>query len=203
LLAVESVAASRLKILNEDKPLLARYNIGAAPAVIADILDQAQQKKRAKDVAEYLVGAKIQLRCGPNTVHPKNVNTPNRNEPADFRVGSAAIEVTVNSADSRHVEQIKRILDDTGLDVWLLVRLCDREKWKNVIDATFGDIQAKRIVVADIETFVGQNVSEIGCFVSSKVSETLSRLFDVYNEHWLPAAGTSGLRIVTVDPEHK
>ena len=202
LLAVESAAAERLQVINQGKPLIARYNKGTARAIIADILDQAQEKKRAKDVAEYLVGAKLQLRLGEDAVKPKNVNTPNLDQPADFPVGSAAIEVTVNPADSRHLSQIARILKDTTLQVWLLVRLTDREKWQNVVDATFGE-QAGRVAIADIETFVGQNISEIGGFDETKVADALADLFKVYNERWLPEAGTSGLRIVSGDPDQK
>lgn len=202
LLAMESAASERLQIINEGKPLIAHYNKGTARAVIADILDQAQEKKRAKDVAEYLVGAKLQLRLGEDAAKPKNVNTPNLDQPADFPVGNAAIEVTVNPADSRHLLQIERILKDTTLQVWLLVRLADREKWQNVVDATFGE-HAGRVAIADIETFVGQNVSEIGGFDVTKVSDTLADLFQIYNERWLPEAGASGLRIVSGDPDQK
>jgi hypothetical protein len=202
LIAVESVAAERLQVINQGKPLIARYNKGTARAVIADILDQAQEKKRAKDVAEYLVGAKLQLRLGKDAVKPKNVNTPNLDQPADFPVGSAAIEVTVNPADGRHLSQIERILNDTTLHVWLLVRLADREKWQNVVDATFGE-RAGRVAITDIETFVGQNISEIGGFDATRVADVLAGLFQVYNERWLPEAGTSGLRIVSGDPDQK
>jgi hypothetical protein len=176
-------------------------NKGTAISIIADILDQAQEKKRAKDVAEYLVGAKLQLRLGENTVQPKNVNTPNRGQPADFQVGTTAIEVTVNPADGRHLSQIQRILKDMTLHVWLLVRLKDREKWQNVVDVTLAETLAGRVAITDIETFVGQNISEIGGFDVAKVAAELAKLFRVYNEHWLPEAGASGLRIVAVDPE--
>ena len=110
--------------------------------------------------------------------------------------------MTVNPADSRHLLQIERILKDTTLQVWLLVRLADREKWQNVVDATFGE-HAGRVAIADIETFVGQNVSEIGGFDVTKVSDTLADLFQIYNERWLPEAGASGLRIVSGDPDQK
>jgi hypothetical protein len=201
--ALESVAALRLEAISQGKPLIARYNKGTAKAIIADILDQAQEKKRAKDVAEYLVGAKLQLRLGEDAARPKNVNTPNWDQPADFPVGSAAIEVTVNPADSRHLSQIERILKDTTLEVWLLVRLKDREKWQNVVDATFGEPLAGRVAIADIETFVGQNISEMGGFDVAKVAGALAELFQVYNERWLPEAGTSGLRIISGDPDQE
>lgn len=197
---LESAAALRLEAISKGRPLIARYNKGTARAIIADILDQAQEKKRAKDVAEYLVGAKLQLRLGEDAARPKNVNTPNLDQPADFPVGSAAIEVTVNPADSRHLSQIAQILNDTTLQVWLLVRLADREKWQNVVDATFGE-RAGRVAIADVETFVGQNISEIGGFDEAKVAEMLGELFKVYNERRLPEAGTSGLRIVSGDPD--
>jgi len=90
------IASVRLDAINDAEPLLARFNRGTPMAVIADVLDQAQRKNRAKDVAEYLVGAKLQLRFGEDAATPKNVNTPNRDGPADFRVGNAAIEVTVS-----------------------------------------------------------------------------------------------------------
>ena len=117
-------------------------------------------------------------------------------------MGSAAIEVTVNPPDSRHLSQIAHILNDTTPQAWLLVRLTDREKWQNVVDATFGEL-AGRVATADIETFVGQNISEIGGFDDVKVSYALADLFKIYNERWLPEAGTSGLRIVSGDPDQK
>ena len=199
LTGAQAVAAKRLMLLNDEKPLIARYSKGTAVAVIADILDQAQEKKRAKDVAEYLVGAKLELRFGEGVVERKNVNAPSLGQLADFRVGNTAIEVTtVERADKSHLDQVTRILENTGLHVWLLTRMRDREKWQNAVDALF-EAQAARIVVADIETFVGQNVSEIGVFRTEEVSATLARLFEQYTTHWLPPVGAGGLRIVNME----
>ncbi len=199
LLGAQAVAAKRLALINDDKPLIARYSKGTAVAVIADILDQAQEKKRAKDVAEYLVGAKLELRFGDGVVQPKNVNTPSLGHLADFRIGNTAIEVTtVERADKSHLDQITRILQNTGLQVWLLTRMKDREKWQHAVEALF-DAQVLRIVVADIETFVGQNVSEIGKFQSEDVAKALSALFERYTTHWLPPIGAGGLRIVNME----
>lgn len=167
--------------------------------MLGDILDQAQEKKRAKDVAEYLVGAKLELRFGEGVVEPKNVNTPSLEQLADFRFGGAAFEVTtVTSPDRAHLNKIEEILTNTGLELWLLTRKRDREKWQNAIDAMFGE-QTSRVVVTDIETFVGQNTAEIGRFVAEETRATLAALFARYTERWLPAAGAGGLRIV--DPE--
>jgi len=196
---VQSVAAKRLMAINDDKPLIARYSKGTAVNVISDILDQAQAKKRAKDVAEYLVGAKLQLRFGDHIVKPKNVNTPSLGQLADFRVGNTAIEVTtVERADKSHLDQVAGILKDTGLQVWLLTRMKDREKWQNAVDAIF-ETQSARVVVADIETFVGQNISEIGVFKTEQVVAALVRLFDQYNNCWLPPAGSGGIKIINME----
>jgi hypothetical protein len=66
------------------------------------------------------------------------------------------------------------------------------------VDALYAD-QAKRIVVTDVETFVGQNSSEIGRFATKDTRATLGALFKQYNERWLPPVGAGGLRII--DPE--
>ena len=195
----QALAAKRLTLINEDMPLIARYSMGNAVAIIGDILDQAQQKKRAKDVAEYLVGAKLELRLREGIVEPKNVNTPSLGQLADFRVGGAAIEVTIlKRPDPAHLNQIGEILRDTGLLVWLLTRKRDRERWQKAVESLYRD-QLGRLAVVDIETFVGQNISEIGFFEPEDTRAALAKLFERYTNHWLPPVGTGGLRIV--DPE--
>ncbi len=114
--------------------------------------------------------------------------------------GFRPIVVTINPADSRHVDQITRLLQNTTLEIWLLVRLRDREKWQNVIDANFEN-ECGRIVVTDIETFLCHNVSERSGFDVDAKHEMLRALFDIYNDRWLPSAGASGLRITSGDPD--
>lgn len=199
LLWTQEIAAKRLAVINEDKPLVARYNRCTAVAIIADLLDQAQEKKRAKDVAEYLVGAKLELRFGEGIVTPKNVNTPSGANLADFRVGNMAIEVTtVERPDKSHLDQLAGILSNTNLQVWFLTRLRDRERWQTAIDAMF-ETPSSRIVVADVETFVGQNITEIGKFRTDDVRAELTRLFEQYGRRWLPPVGAGGLRIVSME----
>jgi hypothetical protein len=197
--ALQTVVVERLSVIIDDKPLLVRYNLGTAVAIITDILDQAQVKNKAKDVAEYLVGAKLEIRFHEGVVPPKNVNTPSLGNLADFRIGNTAIEVTVlKNPDKSHLDQIGEILADTGLQVWLLTRMLDRERWQNAIDLTFAR-NAGRVVVAGIEIFLGQNISELGEFKIADVRAVLSKLFARYADVWLPTAGSRGLRIV--DPE--
>lgn len=197
--SLQMPAAQRLTAINEEKPLIVRYSKGTSVAVIADILDQAQAKKKAKDVAEYLVGAKLQLRFGDEAVRPKHVNAASLANLADFRLGGTAIEVTTAPrADDSHTNQFRDIIRNTGLQVWVLVRRCDRATWQAGVDALFG-ADAARIVVADIETFVGQNVSEIAAFDAAQIRNTLKALFDKYEANWLPEFGAGGLRIADAE----
>ncbi|MCX5670788.1 MAG: DUF4928 family protein [Planctomycetota bacterium] len=146
-----------------------------------------------------MVGAKLELRLGEGVVQPKNVNTPSLGQLADFRIGGTAIEVTtVEHVDTAHLDQIGGILRNTGLQVWLLTRKRDREKWEKAMEASFRE-HLNRVAVADIETFVGQNISEIGSFEPQDTRVALAKLFGRYTEHWLPPVGAGGLRIV--DPE--
>jgi hypothetical protein len=192
------VAAERTRLINEAEPLVIKFNKGSARAIVSDLLDQAQAKNRAKDVAEYLIGAKLQLLYGDSLIQPKNVNTPS--EFGDFQVGNAAIEVTINAADSRHIDQVQRLLGNTTLEIWLIVRLSDRERWQNVVDATFGHLIG-RIVVTDIETFLCHNVSERSAFEADATREMFCTLIEIYNTRWLPNAGGNGLRIISGDPD--
>ncbi len=197
--AIGRVVAARLGSLYEAKPLVARFNIGTAIAIVADLLDQAQEKNRAKDVAEYLVGAKLELRFGLDSVPRKNVNAPNVDRPADFQVGGTAIEVTVNGPDSRHVEQIQRILADMTFDIWLLVRLRHCAPWRKAVAKSIAESERGRVAITGIETFVGQNVSEMARFEPTDVVQKMAELFAIYNGRWLPENGADALRIVPGD----
>lgn len=196
--AFQRAAGIRLEAINRDGPLIARFNLGSSRAVIVDILAQAQEKKRAKDAAEYLVGAKLQLRFGDDAVSPKNINAPNRDGLADFSFGTSAIEVTLKTPDDSHIKQVREIIENTSRRVWLLVALSSRERWQKTIDKEFGS-RAGRVIVNDIETFVGQNISEIGRFDEESEERELLRLFRIYNERWLPTEGAAGLKIVVAD----
>lgn len=197
--AIGKIAAARVKLMNEAEPLVARFNRGNARAVVLDLLDQAQAKNRAKDVAEYLIGAKLQMLYGESAVQPKNVNTPSSY--ADFVVGKTAIEVTINAADKRHLDQIAGVLNESTLDFWLFVRIADREKWQNAIDASFDEKGRSRILVEDVETFLCLNAAEKGRLEPVATRAALAALFEVYNQRWLPTAGGSGLRIESGDPQ--
>src|SRR5690606_27671783 len=145
---------------------------------------------------------KLELRFREGIVKPKNVNTPSGANLADFRIGNMAIEVTtVERPDRSHLDQLAEILANTEFHVWFLTRLRDREPWQTAIDTTFGE-PASRIVVADVETFVGQNITEIGGFQTNDVRRELSRLFERYSSHWLPSVGAGGLRIVSMEDLH-
>jgi hypothetical protein len=180
-----------------NSPLIVGVGEGTAVAVFSSILDQAEARRRAQEVAAYLVGAKLELRFGDGVVTSKCVDSLPINGFSDFRIGDAAIQVTTKCwPDKMHLNQIGRILNDTDLQVWVLPRLRDRERWRSGIEVLFQD-RADRIVVTGVELFLGQNVSELGKFRNEDVRGILNKLFERYESVWLPRAGSSGLRIMS------
>ena len=54
----------------------------------------------------------------------------------------------------------------------------------------------KRQVVNSVESFVGQNITELAGFSAvGKVSQ-LKELFELYNTRWIAKVGTPGIRII-------
>ena len=51
-------------------------------------------------------------------------------------------------------------------------------------------------MVAAVESFVGQNITEMGEFSARGRAARLQELFRLYNERWIAQVGTPGMRIV-------
>jgi len=199
-LAQESFAAV-LRSIVEQGPLEARIRRRAAEFVIADVLKQAEEKNKAGDVAQYLVGAKLMLRFNRDIpVLPANKgDRKSRLDPnarlGDFEIENAVIEVALGLPDDKHLTQIAQILDNPEAEVRLLTREDRVEVWRKEVD-TSDEIDALRVVVSSVVTFVGQNISELGEFSSEGKSFQLQALFDLYNKHWISKVGTPGIAII-------
>ena len=107
----------------------------------------------------------------------------------------AVIEVALGLPDEKHVSQVVDILEETDVEVWLLTRVERVETWKKELQRIIG-ADMKRVVVDSVEGFVGQNVTELGRFSCKGKTENFVALFDIYNQHWIEAVGTPGIRIV-------
>lgn len=199
-LAQEPFAQAMHRILEQD-PLQARVRGRSAVAVVSELLDQADEKGRAGDVAQYLVGAKLMLRLGIEIpVHQANKgDRKSRSDDSarlgDFEVGDAIIEVALGLPDEKHIQQIEDALDDPNREVWLLTKSDRVEAWVTEL----GHIEAsglRRIVVDSVEGFVGQNIAERSSFGVKEKAIRLQELFDLYNERWITKVGFPGIRIV-------
>lgn len=200
----QEVFAEHLRRILDLDPIMVRVKHRTAEAVIADVLNQAEAKGRLGPVAQYLVGAKLMLRFPDRRddipVHPANKGDRRFRGDADrrrsdFDLSDFVIEVTVAAPDAKHIDQIGRILEDADVEVWLLVRGDRLQFWKDEVSRT--DFERRRLVVASIELFIGQNVTEMGGLSLSGKSAQLEELFDLYNREWIDVVGSPGMRIVT------
>jgi len=197
----QSSLGTILRNILDQEPLEARPKGRSAEAVIRELLKQAEAKGKSGEVAQYLVGAKLQLRL-KKVIPVVGYNKGDRKSRSDvtartgdFEIENAMIEVAMGLPDEKHLAQIAEALEDTDLEVRLLTRHDRVASWQNELEAYEG-VDMKRVVVAAIDSFVGQNISEMGDFSSKGKTTQLSELFKLYNERWVNEVGTPGIRVI-------
>jgi hypothetical protein len=196
----QSGLGAYLRAILEDEPLEVRTRGRSAEAVIHEVIKLADEKGKSGDVAQYLVGAKLALRFKRDVpIYPANKadrKSHSDREPrlGDFEIENAVIEVAVGLPDDKHITQVGEALQETDSEVWLLTRADRVATWKNELNESEG-IDIRRVVVTSVESFVGQNITELGGFsVKGKLSQ-LQALFELYNTRWVSRVGTPGIRI--------
>ena len=199
--ATQGELAAILRAILDQDPIEARVKGRSAEAVIRQLLEQAEAKGKAGEVAQYLVGAKLMLRLG-REIDVVQANKGDRKShgdlkgrTGDFEIENATIEVAVGLPDDKHLAQVAEALKDNDLEVWLLTRHDRVATWKNEL-GEFEGVEMQRLIVTSVEAFVGQNVSELGGFSSKGKATQLAELFKLYNERWVDKVGTPGIRIV-------
>jgi hypothetical protein len=198
--AAQDLIGAHLRQLIEEGPLRIKVQGKTAEAIIGELLKQAEKKNKGGDVAQYLVGAKLTIRLEIDIpIH--GANKGDRKSHADttarlgdFEIGSCIIEIAIGKPDDKHLEQIEEILDTTDREVWLLTREDRVAAWKNEIAQLLGK-RVGRVVVASVESFVGQNITEMAGFCSSEKLVRIAQLVDVYNLTWVDAVGSPSIRI--------
>lgn len=194
--------ASILREILEQEPLEGRVRGRSAEAVIAELLRQADEKGKAGDVAQYLVGAKLMLRMKTDLpVHQANKGDRKSRSDAkaragDFEIGNSVFEVALGLPDEKHLCQIAEALKNADTIVWLLTRTDRAQMWRAELLERLDDADLRRVVVQSVEGFVGQNVAEMGAFSVKGNALQLMMLFKLYNERWIERVGTPGIRIV-------
>ena len=160
-----------------------RLTIAYAPALstrqfIQELFSIAREHGKEGPVAEYIVGAKLQLRFPGVEVRNVSFSTADTQlgEPGDFYVKDTVFHVTVAPMLPVY-EKCKSNLDQ-GLRVYLLVP--DRIVFGTRQNAE--GIIPGRIGVESIESFVAQNLDELGSFSNPGLRRELLKLLDLYNE---------------------
>jgi hypothetical protein len=144
--------------------------------LIAAALDSARTPEA---VAQQLVRAKLTLRYQKTiAVENRFVTTadlqPGRN--GDFIVGTTVFHVTVVPT-SEVIEKCRENVRN-GYRAKLLVRESVLQAARQLV--SIAELE-RQVGVASIESFVGQNVEELGEFDQSKITDTLIDLFAEYN----------------------
>ena len=146
-------------------------------SVVHNLLHEAREVGKTGAVAQYLVGAKLQLRF-------PHVKVPNDNysaadvqtgRPGDFLVGDTAFHVTV-APNLAVFEKCKRNLD-AGVRVYLLVPddrvVGTRQNAEETAPA--------RIAVESIESFIANNIEGLSTFAKGSLVSGFRRLLETYN----------------------
>lgn len=142
------------------------------------LIATAASKGKSGPVAEYLVGAKLQLRFPDIEIRNKSYSTADEQQeaPGDFLINETAFHVTVAPQPGLY-EKCQRNLDK-GYRVFILVPYDTLIGTKQNAES----VAAGRISVEDIESFVSQNIEELSDFSTSQLANGFRRLLEKYNE---------------------
>ena len=144
---------------------------------IATLLASAREAGKEGPVAQYLVGAKLQLRYPTQVIENNGSSTADiqLGRAGDFLMGDTAFHVTV--APMPAVFDKCRANLNAGLQACVLVPTRVAEAARQMV----GDELAARVSIFLLETFVSQNIDELGGFHSAARVGDLSRLLLTYN----------------------
>jgi hypothetical protein len=142
------------------------------------LLTAAQATGKHGAVAEYLVGAKLQLRFPSMTIDNKisSAADQQRGKSGDFRIGDTVFHVTVAPGPLLYEKCLANI--NNGLKAYLVVPEGKVVGTKQNAD----DISAARVTVTSIEAFVSQNIDEISEYDPQEQRRQLAALLTSYNQ---------------------
>ncbi|MEO1007260.1 MAG: DUF4928 family protein [Planctomycetota bacterium] len=203
--ASQQVLAERIRQVLEVDPLKLRVEDRTAEFAISDVLDQAAQRGKVGDVAQYLVGAKLHLRFPERAADilvssafqgNRRSHTDAEARLGDFEFSDCIFEVASGRPDEAHLDQVATALAESRRQFWLLVRSQRLSAWRQELIAF--DVDLRRVVVASIEQFVGQNLSELGECSSAGTREQIENLIQIYHESWVGPLAATGIDIEIV-----
>jgi hypothetical protein len=144
---------------------------------IHNLLKVASERGKEGQIAQYLVGAKLQLRYPK--IEIENYSSSTADEPlkrkGDFQINDTVFHITVSPMQAIF-DKCKSNVDE-GYRVYLLVP--DR-----LLAAAKGNAEMHlpgKVFVQSIESFVGQNVEELSAFSRNKLASEFRELLRIYN----------------------
>ncbi len=145
---------------------------------IYNLLLIAKDSGKEGPVAQYLVGAKLQLRFPNITVGNESFSTADvqLGRHGDFIIGDTAFHVTVSPMIGVY-EKCKRNIEN-GLRVYLLVPDRSLVGARQNAEA----ILPGRIAVESIESFVSQNLDELNNFNKTDLAKGFKSILELYNQ---------------------
>lgn len=145
---------------------------------ISDLLEMARERGVDGQVAEYLVGAKLQLRFPNCQIRNSSYSTADQQtgEFGDFDVGDTVFHVTVSPMPALYEKCVDNLNDGKSVYIVTLFSLvqatamaADRHK-------------PGRIAVTSVEGFVSQNLDEMSKFSMDQSKSQLKALLETYNK---------------------
>ncbi len=148
-----------------------------SPQIVADILEAAGSKAGA--VAQHLVGAKLAVRYPSLEIENFSYTTADQQlgRPGDFVVGDTAFHVTVSPMPPV-LEKCEANLRN-GYRPMLLVLDSRLQAARQMAEAI---AVQDRVSILAVESFVGQNIEELGEFGKGGLAEGFRKLLEAYNE---------------------
>ncbi|MCX6006302.1 MAG: DUF4928 family protein [Chloroflexi bacterium] len=163
---------------------------------IHGILKKAGESGKEGQVAQYLVGAKLQLRYPDISIENYSYSTADEQlkRKGDFQINDTIFHITVSPMQAVYDKCRSNV--DEGFRVYLLVP--DRALQYARSNPDMYSLSGK-VFIGSIESFVGQNVEELSIFSRSKIVSGLRELLEIYNQR-VAAAETDKSLLITIPP---
>ena len=145
---------------------------------ISNLLQAAAEQLKEGMVAQYLVGAKLQLRFPDISIGNESYSTSDvqSGRYGDFLIGDTAFHVTVAPLQA-HYDKCEANLK-AGVRPFMLVP----KRIEPGVENLLRNMSLSAVMVGNIETFVATNVEEISKFDSNQAAVELAQLLQIYNK---------------------
>ena len=145
--------------------------------MVVELLESASVDGKSGQLAEYLVGAKLELRFPDHEIDNKPFSSADqpRGVKGDFSIGDAVFHVTV-SPTIGHYEKCEENIKEGLYPYLLTLGESVSAARQTIVNNSYGNI-----AVESIESFVAQNLDELSEFSKSDAEGLLLELLTVYN----------------------